>query len=85
MSKVLKYGEVSAVCVAHPDYSEVLFFQRNNGLVGKIKLQEKGQVLEDRLNHSMLRVALRGEMCTCPRLQTPDLQMKARHARLGCE
>ena len=50
-------SDVVAVCQNHPAGSYVLLFHRNEGLLGRVQVPERGQALEQRLTRSFARVA----------------------------
>jgi len=56
MSKSMNFGEITAIANRHLHGSEVLLFKRNEGLLGRIVLPEKGDLLEKRLLRSMKRI-----------------------------
>jgi hypothetical protein len=57
MFAVLKLNsEVVALYESRANGSEVLLFKRNQGLLGKLRLREQGEAVEDRLLRSFKHI-----------------------------
>lgn len=54
--QMLKVGEITAISNEGEQGSEVLFFKRNEGLLARIVVPERGQLLQNRLETSMERI-----------------------------
>jgi len=55
---VLKLNtDVVAVCQSSESGSDVLIFRRNEGLLGRVSVQERGDALEHRLERSFAQIA----------------------------
>lgn len=53
MSNPVHVGDITAIANPRPHGSEILLFKRNDGLLARIVLSEKGNALQQRLLHSM--------------------------------
>ena len=56
MTDVMQVGDITAISNRQQNGSEVLLFKRNEGLLGRVILPEKGSALEQRLQRSFQRV-----------------------------
>ena len=56
MTDVIQVGDITAISNRQQGGSEVLLFKRNEGLLGRVMLREKGSALEQRLQRSVQRV-----------------------------
>ena len=56
MSKPLQFGDITAIVNQHSHGSEILLFKRNEGLLGRVVLPEKGEMLQQRLLRSLKRI-----------------------------
>lgn len=54
--QVLRVGEITAISNERPEGSEVLLFKRNEGLLARVVLPQKGDLLQHRLESSLDRI-----------------------------